>query len=254
MPSLVRRFAGVALTLCLLAGGVHAVETLPFYTHYDEPPFAVALPGSLTDKLAVYLSQHSGGRYRFVPTFIPRKRLELDIMRQAGWKGVTAWANPEFFIDENRDKYLWSVPYLVDVNLVLSNRDKPVDYQGAASLYGLTVGGVTGRLLSGFEEDIRAGKIKREDAPGNDNNLRKLQLGRIDAMFLSASALPFYHRWIPDMDKWIYVAKKPRNIVDRHLIVNPQATALLSYLNKTLTKLPQDPEWRLIQQQARQWP
>lgn len=254
MPRLIRWFTRTAMLLFALPGNVQAVEILPLYSHYDEPPFSVAIPGSLTDKLALYLSRQSEGRYSFTPTFIPRKRLEGDIMKQADWKGATAWANPEFFIDPHQDKYLWSVPFLQDVNLVLSNQIKPVNFQGVASLHGLTVGGVLGRVLSGFEDDIRTGKIKREDAPGNANNLKKLKFGHIDAMFLSASALPFYHEQMPDLDKWLYVAQEPRNIMPRHLIVNPQAKELLNFLDSALKKMQQDPEWRVIIKQAKQWP
>lgn len=226
-----------------LAGAAMAVTVLPLYTHYDEPPFGIEEHGSLTLLLADFLTRESAGVYRFVPQFMPRKRLEGVVMQQPGWQGVVAWASRDFFLDPD-NRYLWSDSYLSDRSLVLSNRNRPVDYQDARSLHGLTVGAVLGRFLTGFEEDIKAGKIRRDDAPGNTQNLHKLKLGRIDVVLLTEAALPYYRREFPDLDSWLYIAPKVRSVTHRQLVVSQSDPALLAYLNRALRKLPQDPAWR----------
>lgn len=233
-------WAGV---LCWLAAPAMALTVVPLYTHYDEPPFGIEQHGSLTLLLADFLTRESGGVYRFVPQFMPRKRLEGVLMQQPGWQGVVAWASRDFFLDPDK-RYLWSDSYLSDRSLVLSNRHKPVDYQDARSLHGLTVGAVAGRFLTGFEEDIKAGRIRREDGPGNTQNLQKLKLGRIDVVLLTEAALPYYRREFPDLDSWLYIAPRARSVTQRQLVVSQSGTALLAYLNRSLRKLPQDPAWR----------
>lgn len=244
MCKLIRLFC--LLLLAWLATPAFAVQTLPLYTYYDEAPFAINTPNNLTFKLADWLSRQSAGRYHFVPTFIPRRRLELVIMKQPGWEGVVAWVSPAFFVEDNPAPYLWSVPYMTDINLVISNRQHPVDFKNASSLHGLTIGAILGRYLSGFEDDIKAGKIKREDASTTLGNLQKLQRQRIDVSFITASALPYYRSQMDDMDSWLYIAATPRNIVQRQLLTGKHAVPLMQYLNQTLPKLAHSQEWKHI--------
>lgn len=235
------------LAAALLLGGwavmAAAVTVLPLYTHYDEPPFGVDEPDSLTVWLADFLTRQSAGQYHFVPQYMPRKRLEGGVMTTLGWQGVVAWGAPEFFLDPD-GRYLWSQPYLTDRSLVLSHRRRPVDYKDASSLHGLTIGAVLGRFLTGYEDDIKAGKIRRDDAPSNTQSLQKLKLGRVDVVLLTEAALPYYRREFPDLDSWLYIAPRARSVTQRQLVVSQSGTALLAYLNRSLRKLPQDPAWR----------
>lgn len=238
--------AHIALLWLCVHAIAHAAEQIPLYTYYDEPPFAIDQAGNLTTKLANWLSNRSAGRYQFVPTQLPRKRLDLVIERQAQWQGVVAWANPVFFHDPSQAKYLWSKSYMQDINLVVSHRSQPVEFKNAASLYGLRVGAVIGRQLEDFEPDIAQGKIIREDANSVLSNLKKLNLHRIDATFISASSLGSYRQQITDLDHWLYIAPTPRGLVERHFLLAPNQAALLEFLNDAAGALPKDPQWKTL--------
>ncbi|MGL6040351.1 MAG: substrate-binding periplasmic protein [Deefgea sp.] len=142
--------------------------------------------------------------------------------------------------------YLWSNVYMQDKNLVVSHRDKPVIFQGPASLYGLTIGAVLGRQLDDFEADIRAGKIYREDTRQVTQNLEKLRLKRIDATFIPLVSLPYYRQQIPNLDQWLYIADKPRGIRSRQLMVALSQRELMNFLNQAITTMPQAPELALM--------
>lgn len=242
----IKCIARIALIWLCVQSSAHAVEQIPLYTYYDEPPFALDQPANLTTKLANWLSDRSAGRYQFVPTQLPRKRLDLVIEHQAQWQGVVAWANPVFFHDPLQLKYLWSKPYMQDVNLVVSHRSKPVEFKNATSLYGLRVGAVIGRQLEDFESDIAQGKITREDANSVLSNLKKLNLHRIDATFISASSLGSYRQQFTDLDHWLYIAATPRGLVERHFFLAPNQATLLDFLNDAAVALPKDPQWKAL--------
>ncbi len=231
---------------CLWSQFVHASQTIPFYTYYDEPPFALEQADNLTQKLADWLSKKSKGQYQFVPTYLPRRRLDLTVLSQADWQGVVVWASPQFFLDQERSKYLWTDTYMHDINLVVSHRNKPINFNGPASLYGLTVGSVIGHQLDDFQRDIAAGRIHREDAGSALSNLKKLQLQRIDAAFIPAIALPYYRQQLPQLDQWLYIAKQPRSEVYRHLFVARSQVRLHRFLNQAIVQLAHDKQWQAV--------
>ncbi|WP_410499986.1 hypothetical protein [Chitinibacter sp. S2-10] len=232
--------------LSLPALAANAKEVIPFYTYYDEPPYALDQPDNLTNKLASWLSAKSAGSYLFVPTYLPRKRLDMTVINQPQWLGVVAWANPKFFDDVNETRYRWSRTVTSDINLVVSHKAKPVNFSDAKSLYGLKVGAVFGRKLADFEAEIQAGNIIREDAGTALNNLLKLRVQRIDATLISTSALPYYRYRIPDLDQWLFIAPTPRAIVARSLFVDRSQEKLMQFLDRALLALPSDPQWRNI--------
>lgn len=251
MPRAVHRY-WVGACLALFGAGSGAAQSIPLWTYYADPPFAVEHDPagiSLTVKLAAWLSQRSAGRYAFEARQLPRRRLDL-LLAQPGWQGVVAWANPVWFRDEAQDKYLWSRPYMRDADLVVSARLTPVRFAGVESLVGLTLGGIAGHRYADLEGLLQAGKIVREDAHKERQNLERLRLGRIQVAFLQASSLPHYRHAIADLDRWLYIAPQPRSVYARHLFTGRGNQALMRFLNASLAGFKEDREWREITQAA----
>lgn len=247
MPRAFHRY-WVGACLALFGVGASAAQSIPLWTYYADPPFAVeadAAGVSLTVKLAAWLSQQSAGRYRFEARQLPRRRLDL-LLEQPDWQGVVAWANPVWFSDEAQNKYLWSRPYMSDADLVVSSRLRPVRFDGIDSLAGLTFGGIAGHRYADLEALLQAGKIVREDAHKERQNLERLRLGRIQVTFLQASSLPYYRHEIADFDRWLYIARQPRSTYARHLFTGRGNQALMQFLNASLDALKEDREWREI--------
>jgi polar amino acid transport system substrate-binding protein len=228
--------------LLLWAQAGLAAEKVPLYTYYVDPPFAVGAD-SLTDKLAAWLSQRSQGRYLFVPTQLPRRRLDA-LIAQPHWRGVVAWANPAWFDETVRPRQSWTRPYMVDANLVVSLRSEPIAYENDRSLEGRRVGSVLGFSYPDLDAMLKAGKLTRDDANGEFQNLLKLKLQRVQVAFLQASSFPYFRREFPDMDDWAYVAAKPRTVFERSLFMAPGQPALRAFLDAQLDLLIADRDWQ----------
>lgn len=231
----------VLLALCHHAG---AAETIPLYVSYADPPLSLDRDDSLTLRLAAALSEQSHGRYQFQAKQLPRKRMTL-LINEPNWKGVVAWANPTWFGDENRRRFAWSKPYMVDTNLVISLRSHPVEYSGSGdSLSGLRVGTIFGHRYPDFERQLRQHQFARDDVGSELQNLQKLRLGRLDVALVQSSSLPFFRATLPELDSWIYVSHETRGSFQRFLFTHRQNTELMAFLDGALAALAHDPLWQ----------
>ncbi len=247
----VRRLTLLAATVplllpLLLQPAQAAPEQVPLYVGYADPPLSTTRPDSLTIKLAGALTEQSHGRYFFKAVQLPRKRLAMTIA-DPPWKGVVAWANPAWFNDAGMRRYLWSSPFMTDTNLVVSTRDHPLDYSGdIQALAGLRVGTIFGHRYPDLDPLFRARTLERNDVASELQNLQKLKLGRLDAVLIQASSLPYYREQLPDLDRWLYVARVPRNSFQRFLFTSLRNAELMSFLNTALAQLAHDPQWQQL--------
>lgn len=247
------RAALVALLPLACTALVAAPQPVPLYTQYPDPPLDAASPGNLTAKLAAWLSERSDGRYQFVATPLPRGRLDA-LLARPGWQGAVAWAHPRWFGDETRSRFLWSEPFVQDADLVVSRRQRPVEFlNGGRSLEGLRVGVVHGHRLPDLDWMLNQGLVHRVDVDSEMAGLRELQAGRLDAVFVQAISMPQFRRALPQLDSWLHVAKQPRDTFWRHFFTDRHQPALHAFLNQQLPALRADPQWRSqLPQQPRQ--
>ncbi|NRR33547.1 ABC transporter substrate-binding protein [Oxalobacteraceae bacterium] len=235
-------FRWIAAALLLSSALAHGTETIPLYVGYADPPLGTERSDSLTLRLAAQLSVRSQGRYHFVAMQLPRNRLNLLIARP-NWKGVVAWANPVWFKDEGMRRYAWSQPYMRDANLVVSNRQNPLEYSTPASLLGTRLGCISGQRYAEFDALFREGRIIRDDVPSELQNMLKLRLGRVDAVLVQASSMPYLRQVIPDLDNWLHIARTPRGVFQRYLFTNRDNADMLIYLNSALREFDTGPQW-----------
>ena len=230
------------LALCLPWRLGLAAQTIPLYVYYPGPTFAVGTPGNLTEKMAEWLTQRSAGRYQFIATQLPRRRLQL-MLEQSHWQGVVAWANPRWFGAASA-RQSWSNYYMVDANLVASLRSTPFDYQGDASLHGQRVGTVEGFSYKDFDALLQHGVVSKDEADSEARNLLKLQQRRILVAFLQASSMPRMRQLYPDLDSWLYLSARPRTVFERAFFMAPNQPQLLAFLNQQSAALLNDRQWQ----------
>ncbi|WP_269533005.1 ABC transporter substrate-binding protein [Chitinimonas sp. BJYL2] len=239
-----RLLGGVLAAVCLSLQAAPP-EQIPLYTYYADPPYSPASPDNLTSKLAQALTARSGGRYQFVATLLPRRRLD-ETLSHPDWPGMVAWANPRWFGDAPMRRYLWSRPLMQDADLVISRKRQPVEYKQPESLIGLRVGGITGHRYVDLEALIQQNKVIRDDANTEHASLLKLKYERVDVAFVMASSLPYLEKTLPDLRSWMHIASEPRQRYARHLFTHPRQAALMAYADRVLAQLAEDPEWREI--------
>jgi polar amino acid transport system substrate-binding protein len=239
------------LVACLLAlsarAGEREVLTVPLVTYYDQAPFYS--PQSATDltrQLADLLTSRSGGRYRFVATVLPKKRVE-NMAQFDDWQGLVAWLHPRFVNDEEQHRFFWTEPLLLEEDLVISRAEAPVEYAGPASLRGKVLGTVLNHRYADVEDMFARHELRRSDAASLETNVRKLLLGRVDVVFVSYSSLPGLRERIPKLDRMLYIAPQPRNHFTRHiLLTRGLPPELVRFVQETVAKFGHDPEWQAI--------
>ncbi len=229
--------------LVITAIGAAATERIALYTYYPDPPFAAGSEDSFTDTLAAWLTERSAGKYAFVPTQVPRRRLEM-MVKDPHWTGIVAWANPLWFGKDAEQRYSWTRPYMLDANLVVSLRANPVDFTSDQSLAGHKLGTVLGYTYPDLDLALRSGALSKEDSLSEFSNLLKLKGGRVDVAFLQASSVTYFKKKLPDFEAWAYLASKPRTVFTRRLFIRPGQPELLDFLNAQMSALVADKTWR----------
>jgi polar amino acid transport system substrate-binding protein len=239
-----------ALLACLLAAPACADPgevIVPLVNYYDYAPFSMPQErADLTRELADLLTAGSAGRYRFVPTLLPKGRLD-QMLQHGGWQGMVAWLNPRFVNDETKSRYVWTKALMQETDLVVSRVDAPVEFTGVQSLRGKVLGTVLNQRYADVEDMIASEQLRRSDAPSQENSVRKLLLKRVDVVFISRSTLNGLHQRVPEFDNKLHVSAQPRNSFTRHIMLTPGLPPeLIRYVQTTAAKLDSNPSWRDI--------
>lgn len=255
-PSTLSRRDCLALALLGLGAGPAAArlgaprDSLPVLSYYDYPPFSTGPGQGLTAQLLTLLHERAEGQLPSLQAeLLPRKRVAAQV-GQPGWLGLVPWVSPSWFMNAERQRFLWSEPLMQDEDLVLSLRSRPVDYHGPASLKGLRLGGVFGHVYAEVDPLVAAGEIQRVDSFSQEANLRMLMMGRVHAVFVSRSGLAGWRQRLPGFEQSVQAAAQPRMRYQRHLMLSPRVPEAQSQrLLQTVAELAQDPAWRAVLQQ-----
>jgi polar amino acid transport system substrate-binding protein len=233
------------LSLSGLAWPANAAQEIQLLTDYTAQPYAVngvAPADSYTVRLAQWLSQHSAGRYQFVPRQVPKKRL-LYMMAQPDWLGVAAWVNPLWVDDAQRQRYLWSAVVQREHDFLVSRKTDKVELVQGSVNRAARFGGLNGYFYPSLEAGFKSGLLSRENAQNHLSSVRKLQRRRIDVIILPASVLASVREEIPDFGQWAYISPEPQAVYELFLAGNRNNPELMTFINQTLPKLAQDPSW-----------
>lgn len=161
---------------------------LPALNSYAQPPFT--LPADRAAGLAAgfvaQLNDEAGLAPKFRLEPVPRRRLELTLDAPA-FAGLALFLAPEFLPGHLAKGGAWSVPVMMDENLLVSVRPLTVPHLDA--LNGLRFGAIAGHVYRVLGPLAEAGRIERADAPDHVANLKKLCLDRVDFVVISRSEL-----------------------------------------------------------------
>ncbi|MDM4766209.1 ABC transporter substrate-binding protein [Pelomonas sp. SE-A7] len=234
---------GAASLSLLPARSLALAAPLQLLSYYDYPPFQVAPGQGLSQDLAQWLERE--GLVRPQLEVLPRRRVDA-ITGKAGWQGLVPWVAPSWFPNKSAERpFVWSEPLMDDEDLVLSRRAHPIVFEGVESLRGLTLGGVFGHVYRDADPMVLRGELTRLDSFTQEANLRMLQLGRVDAIFLSRSGLGWWKRRLPEFDALFIVAARPRMRYQRHLMISAQLpTSLRAALLDAVVRLRASADWR----------
>lgn len=233
------------LTLALLPSVCGAQQRIEVWTYHFSPPFILDDAQGLSHAFVELLNNDSANnhRFRFELVKLPRKRVDTRLARKR--PGVLLWATPSFFTAAQAADGKWSEPLLTDQQDFVSLPDAPFEYENPESLHGLVLGGVLGHRYEGLETDIASGAIKRQDVQGDLQNLEKLLSGRISTLLIPRSTLLYYSKEKQLRD--LYVSNTPLYQFARRLwIADTLGQPVITYLDRFLETLPENPKWQIL--------
>lgn len=115
-------------------------------------------------------------------TLYPAKR--LNILFDMGEIDVNFADSPLWNEATDNPNYLFSDPYLSVREYVYLLKKRALKVTKPDDLRGKTVGIAMGYYYGMFEEAFEKGWVKKEEAPSNEALLKKLLMGRTDAIFM----------------------------------------------------------------------
>jgi len=218
------------------------------WNYHDFPPFAVrgGLKTCLSTDLTNWLTKASGGRYEFRLKHIPRKR--LNSLRDEGKSGIVLWANPVWFDDPDRKRFLWTPPLTQDRDIIISHIQSGFEYEGPHSLKGKRIAVVRGYHFPRIAPLVEEGDIERVDIARESNGLRMLVHERpIDATLMSGLAGRYIASQLHITDE-LNFSDPPLRHYDRHLMVTPDLPEVAEFLRQAISRLHGSPEWRRMRE------
>lgn len=241
----------LVLVVLLFSFGVNAeaqvttskAESIPIYTYHNGGPFITSSNEGLTYELADYLNSEAKGRWTFHVVQQARLRFNRDI--QTAKVGIVPWVKPAWLKKLTLTDDIWSEAYFKDANVIVSNLNNKIDYQGPESLFGHTVAKVKGAVQVGIDPYIDAGKIKVVNSTSFEGHFRMLYGGRAD--FVSTSLnIAKYTIKLMDYDKDLFISMRPIDQYTRHIMVLNNRQDILVFINDTIYKMATDPVWKKV--------
>jgi len=172
---------------------------------------------------------------------MPWKRA-LSLVESGALHGSPGWTHSE----ERARLFLYSDPVLISREVLFFAKKKPLRFRGEEDLRGLVLGATSsyhyGPLIGQLEQ---AGQLRLDRAPSDELSLRKLLLGRVDAVLLNREVgLELLRRKFTPEEREMLdyseraVAEKPSHMVMSR--ARPEVPALLTAFNRGLAQLQRE--------------
>jgi len=161
------------------------------------PPFVITefkdedivVTGMVNDILSLFEKRFP--EYHRVHKNYPRKR--VNKMMEIGAEGIDIMFNsPMFASDLMKRNYNFSVTVFRTHDVVITKDYSPFKYLIPKDLYGKRVGTILGYSYGEFDALFEQGKIIADPVNTHIQNLRKLNLNRVDAIFGNIHVSPYY--------------------------------------------------------------
>lgn len=229
--------------LCAFAPGARA-ETIKVYTSANFAPLVLHGGGGIYPDLVDYLNRKNLAPYTFTLSYLPRKRLQVQL-EEGSLDGIVIGMMPQWFDDLAQKKYLWTAPFAADRFLLVSNAAHPIGAQPAAALAGARIGMTLGYVYPGIDEWVRRNGLVRSDAPSEEKSLDKLLLNRVDCSAVVESVVRYYIKTRGLQGKFM-LAPLPGPDTERRFLMPHAQKAVYDKLAPLLNKLKDDAEWQRL--------
>lgn len=220
----------------------NASTRLTVYAYHSSPPFVInaETDTGLNYDLVRALTLQLGNQYEIDYQLITRPELNERLAQDK--PAIVLWANPAWFQAKNKP-YHWSSPLFIDREIFVS----PTDFRGKieqiTDLAGSTLGAIEGYKYPGVDELIAQHRITRFDAKTDKENLTRLVERTVDHIVITRSSFLYYGRQQQFLGK-MKIVGQPYPSYKRQILLTHHYTALLPDLERALTTLHQQSDWK----------
>lgn len=193
--------------------------------------------GGILYDLQTRLAQKVGRRAELL--VMPRLRVQQMLVR--GEIDVRCYVTQDW-LQESHHQYIWSVPFMVQRDLLVSRRDSAV--LDPRQLPGETIGTVLGFSYPQLQALFASGQLRRDDARTQEQALDKLQARRYRYAVSNELSLDWYNRRQPAARKLQAVGEVTADPVA--CIVRDEPDVPTMRLLRALVRMKQDSEFEAI--------
>jgi len=210
----------LSILLLLFCKEVYAQDksVVSVYAYHLKPPLIIdpLQESGLYYDYSRLLSELSD--VEFFTLFIPRKRLNR-LLDDGQFDGIVLGANPLWFKDKEKTKYLWSAPIIDDRDEFISSKEVQFEYQDEKSLLRRSLAGVRGFYYAKVEKAKAYGEVNRFNTIGEKEVLDMVVKGRAEIGIISRSTLNYMRSVKPiDYDS-LYLSAIPHEEYSRYVMI-----------------------------------
>ncbi|MCX4029550.1 transporter substrate-binding domain-containing protein [Endozoicomonas sp. SM1973] len=215
-------------------------------TYHDQPPYIIDRKSEKGLSYEVINAVNNTMNTSYHIRILPKMRLKKMLTGKQG--AVMIWAvSLTFGGIENAKQhgFIWGKALLYDQQGFISRINKPVEYMGPTSLYGLALGGVQGHTYFGLQDDIDSGKIIRINSSKEAKNIRLLLAQRLDVITMAHSSAKYYENLFQVGNK-LYFSKQPLNRYSRHFLASKNQSSHIDRVNHWLHHAVQNGSYKKL--------
>lgn len=179
----------------VLVYGLNESHSPPFIFS-DSSTKPVTINGGIFFDLALEVGRKLKRPLHFVA--LPRNRLDASLTE--GPVELICY-NAEAWAGEYAKDHLWSIPFLKQSNVIVSNRIISANekIKSLKDLKGKTIGTTLGFVYPALESYFKDGSIIREDGVSGSVNISKLSALRVPYVIMNNLEYDYYKKKIPDL-------------------------------------------------------
>lgn len=185
--------AGLYSLMGMQASGENCIANITSY-----PPFAILeneqelyteSSGIVIDVLDLFQKEYPTYKIEYINYPVARGRR----MEEIGTKGFDIAMGSPLFKNKTIFKHFEFTSSIVRTkDIIITKKESTLIYKTPKDLYGTTVGVLFGYGYAEFDSLFDAGKIKAEYVSTHIQNIKKLNLGRIDAYWGNSHVSPYF--------------------------------------------------------------
>lgn len=219
------------------------------YTYHKKPPYFIpATESPSTHQQGIYVDfvnylNSKQNDYIFELHFLPRIRLE-NLLNINSLDGIVIGVNPNWFLDERREKYLWTSAIMKDKNVFFANEKRRyTDYVKNEQFVGSKIALTRGSYHKGISELIKQGEIEVSLTNSDMQNLEMLVYNRVDVTIMSPLTIHYFIKY-DGFQKNFHVLSTPHYEYERMFLIPKNKADLYTGVNKIVQQAKSDRLWQ----------